>query len=212
MVTRYNNHCHQSRLVSPRTFDRVYGAQLAASTIEWKLACLSTRRQRKRLRVSARADYRATEKADRPARITSNVRDVLTVRLVKKKKERKKGKGKKGRERKKEGKKSAERKEKGEKRGLPANASMKCPVPRYLLYLLRCNYAAPHIARRGKTYIVDRSCGSARARLHHSHYRSVDVRGSTVICAVIEKIYKPIILFQTLLRRIKVGVEGKFLA
>lgn len=76
--------------------------------------------------------------------------------------------------------------EKREERGelCEVNASMKCLVPCYLLYLLRCNYAVSHIARRGKRCIVGHSCASvrARARLYHSHYRNVDARESTIIC------------------------------
>lgn len=66
---------------------------------------------------------------------------------------------------------------------------MKCPVPRYLLYLLRCNYAVPHIARRRKTYISP--AGRAESA-HRSHYHGVDARRSAARCAVIEKRYSPV--------------------
>lgn len=82
MVTRYNNHCHQSRLVSPHTFDPVCAAQLAASTIEWKRV-LPLVSSKKKITKSRYEGPIIVPRRKRIGQLASNVQDVLTVRLAK---------------------------------------------------------------------------------------------------------------------------------
>ena len=85
MVTRYNNHCHQSRLVSPRTFDPAYATSNIDDRMETRLAswCVG---QGKDYESSVREHDYIVPRRKRIGQLASNVRDVLTVRLAKEEK------------------------------------------------------------------------------------------------------------------------------